>query len=54
MSWRQRVLEIKFPADPELRREWTGLETSKAVSITTVVGGRILKIEGFTKLTMGC
>ncbi len=44
---------MKLPADPELRRACTGMETLEAVSITTVVSGCIFMIVGLMTLTMG-
>lgn len=53
LSWWQRFLEIKFLAAPESRRACTGMETSEAVSITIVVSGCVLAIDGLITLTMG-
>ncbi len=41
LSWRQRLPEMKFPADPESRRACTEMEMSKTVNCTTAVSGCI-------------
>ncbi len=44
LSWRQRLPDMKFPADPESRRAWTGREMSEAVSNRPLHGIRHRKI----------
>ncbi len=46
LSWRQRLPDMKFPADPVSRRAWTGREMSEAVSNTTVESGFIFCMTG--------
>lgn len=53
LSWRQRLPGMKFPAELELSRKYTGREIPAALSFTTEVRGSILTIEGLMTLTTG-
>ncbi len=51
LSWRQRLPDMKLPADPESRRAWTGREIWWVISVTTIVSGDMFWGTGWMELT---
>ncbi len=51
--WRQRLPEMKLPAEPESRRAETEITVLETISCAQVESGFIFGIEGWMALTMG-